>query len=109
MLRGWIKDEDAIYATPKGTRKHRVKVLCKEPEMEQRLYALFLSKREIGRRIGYMWIHRNARLIYTDIYPDRVIRTEGKPIKYQEFAFSRGWFTAFLKRHSILLRVSLFY
>jgi hypothetical protein len=82
MLREWIKDQDAIYATPKGTRKHRVKVLCKELEMEQRLYALFLSKREIGRKIGYMWIHCNARLIYADIYPNWVIQTEGKPVKY---------------------------
>jgi hypothetical protein len=54
-----------------------------------------------------MWIHCNARLIYADIYPDQVVREEGKPIVYLGFAFSRGWFTAFLKQKNISLRVHL--
>jgi hypothetical protein len=109
MLREWIKDQDAIYASPVGTRKRRVEVLPKEPEMEQRLHKLFLQKREIERRIGSMWIHCNARRIYADIHPDRVVWTEGKPVQYKEFAFSRGWFAAFLKRKNISLRVSLLF
>jgi hypothetical protein len=109
MLRTWIKDQDAIYASPVGTRKHRVDVLLREPEMEQQLHELFLQKQEIGRKIGSMWIHHNARLIYATIHPDRVVRIEGKPVQYREFAFSRGWFTAFLKRKSISLRVSLLF
>jgi hypothetical protein len=105
MLRGWIKDRDAIYASSKGTKKRRIDVPTKELEMEQRLHELFLAKRKIGRKIGAKWIERNAQLIYANIYPNRIVREEGKLVVYKEFHFSYGWFTAFLKRKGISLQV----
>jgi transposase-like protein len=107
MLREWIKDFNNIYASPKYTRKRRVETRPQEPEMEQQLHKSFLQKQSIGRKIGQKWIERNARMIYADIYPDRVAREEGKLTEYNGFRFSRGWFNGFLKRKHISLHVSI--
>jgi hypothetical protein len=75
--------------------------------MEQRLHKSFLQKRLIRRKIGQKWIERNARMIYTDIYLDQVVREEGKLTEYIGFCFSHRWFNGFLKRKHISLHVSI--
>jgi transposase-like protein len=108
MLRDWIRDYDTINASAKGCQKSRLKASAKEPQMEQELHELFLQKRAIRRKIGARWFFRNAQLIYGQIYPQRVVRAEGKHTTYTGFGFSRGWFEGFIKRKNISLRVSLF-
>ena len=109
MLRTWIETYDEINASPKGSQKNRRETAAKEPEMEQQLHKLFVQKRSIGRKISSKWFQRNARIIYSNIYPHRVVRTEGKQTSYTGFAFSRGWFTGFLRRNGISLRVCIFF
>jgi hypothetical protein len=108
MLRTWIRDYDIINASAKGCQKSRLKVSAKEPQIEQELHKLFLQKRLIRHKIRARWFDQNARLIYGQIYPQRVVRVKGKQTSYTGFSFSRGWFEGFLKRKGISLRVSLF-
>lgn len=88
----------------KGARQNKRKGAPKEPLMEQRLYALFKIKRDSGRSIGIRWFNRNARQIYEEIHPERVIKDMHGRRKYTGFRFSSGWFTGFRKRYYIAIR-----
>jgi hypothetical protein len=44
--------------------------------MEDRLYALILEKRRLGRRIGENWIRRHVRLEFESLWPERVTIVE---------------------------------
>jgi hypothetical protein len=73
--------------------------------MEDRLYALILEKRQVGRKIGENWIRRHARLEFESLWPERVTIVENRKV-FAGMAFSQGWFSAFLKRKRLSLRVS---
>jgi hypothetical protein len=73
MLQTWIRLYDEINASSKGTRKDRRGTTAKQPQIEQKLYELFLQKRLIGRKVRSRWLYRQARIIYGNIYPNRVV------------------------------------
>jgi len=73
MLRTWIRTYDKINASSKGSRKNRQNTTPKEPEMEQELHGLFIQKQSIRRKINAKWFQRNARIIYSNRYPHRVV------------------------------------
>jgi hypothetical protein len=103
MLRDWKQDVDKIKALPKGYRRGKVSHPCAYPEMEDTLHKLFLEKRVIGRRIGEKWIRRTARILFEELYPEKVTVIDKKKV-FQGMNFSRGWFDGFLKRRKISLR-----
>jgi hypothetical protein len=73
--------------------------------MEDRLYALILEKRRLGRQVSEKWICRHARLEYESLFPERVTIV-GRRKVFAGMAFSAGWFNGFLKRKHLGLRVS---
>ena len=71
--------------------------------MEDRLYAIILEKRQIGRRVGENWIRRRTRLEFESLWPERVTIVDKRKV-FTGMAFSAGWFSGFLKRKRLSLR-----
>ena len=69
--------------------------------MEDRLHALILEKRQVGRKIGENWIRRHTRLEFESLWPERVTIVEKRKV-FAGMAFSNGWFCAFLKRSTLV-------
>jgi transposase-like protein len=105
QLRRWKKDIDKIRSQYKGSRTGKVSHPAQYPEMESRLHALILEKRRVGRQVGENWIRRHARLEFESLWPERVTIVEQRKV-FSGMAFSNGWFSAFLKRKHLSLRVS---
>jgi transposase-like protein len=103
QLRKWQKDIDKIRSLHKGSRKGKLSHPAQFPEMEDRLHALILEKRRIGRRAGENWIRRRARLEFESLWPERVTIVDKRKV-FAEMVFSQGWFSAFLKRKRLSLR-----
>lgn len=70
-------------------------VICRWPELESRLYNLFLEKRAVGQPIRRGWFRLHANVLFREIYPNASTSI---------FRFSNGWFEAFLGRYRISLR-----
>jgi transposase-like protein len=105
QLRKWIKDIDKIRSLHKGSRKGKLSQPAQFPEMEDRLYALILQKRQIGRKVSEKWIRRHARLEFESLWPEKVTIVRRRKV-FAGMAFSAGWFNGFLKRKHLSLRVS---
>jgi hypothetical protein len=103
QLRKWIQDVDKIRSLQKGTRKGKLSHPAQFPVLEDRLHALILEKRQLGRNVGEKWIRRHARLEYERLWPERVTIVEKRKV-FAGMAFSSGWFTGFLKRKHLSLR-----
>ena len=96
-------DVDKIRSLHKGSRKGIVSYAAQFPEMEDRLHALILEKRQLGRRVGENWIHWHTQLEFESLWPERVTIVEKRKV-FTGIAFSNGWFSAFLKRKRLSLR-----
>jgi hypothetical protein len=103
QLRRWKKDVDKIRSLHKGSRKGKLSHPAQFPVLEDRLHALILEKRQLGRKVGENWIRRHARLEFERLWPERVTIVEKKKV-FAGMAFSNGWFAAFLKRKHLSLR-----
>jgi pantothenate kinase type III len=101
MLRNWIRAYDEINASTKDSWETRHKTTAKEPEIEQQLHKLFAQNRSIGQKVNFKWFQSNTCIIYSNLYPHRVVRIEGKQISYTRFAISCSWFIGFLQRKRI--------
>jgi hypothetical protein len=73
------------------------------PVLEDRLHALILEKRQLGRNVGENWIRRHARLEYERLWPEGVTIVEQRKV-FTSMVFSNGWFSGFLKRKHLSLR-----
>ena len=71
--------------------------------MEDRLHALILQKRQIGRNVSEKWIRRHTRLEFESLWPERVTLVEKRKV-FAGMVFSVGWFSGFLKRKRLSLR-----
>jgi transposase-like protein len=60
QLQRWKKDVDKIRSLHKGSRKGKLSHPAQYPVLEDRLYALILEKRRLGRNVGEKWIRRYA-------------------------------------------------
>ena len=89
QLRKWKKDVDKIRSLYKGSRKGKVSHPAQFPEMEDRLHALILEKRRLGRELGENWIRRHARLEFESLWPERVTIVEKKKV-FNNMVFSNG-------------------
>ena len=59
--------------------------MCERPEMEQKLFELFVVQRQKGRLIRRGWFRRIARRLFAQEY-------HKSP---NQFVFSLGWFQGF--------------
>jgi hypothetical protein len=105
QLRKWQKDIDKIRSLHKGSRKGKLSHPAQYPVLEDRLHALILEKRQIGRHVSEKWIRRYARLEFESLWPEKVTIVERRKV-FAGMAFSNGWFSGFLKRKHLSLRVS---
>jgi hypothetical protein len=103
QLQKWKKDVDKIRSLYKGSRKGKVSQPAYFLVLEDRLYALILEKRKLGRNIGEKWIHRHVRLEFESLWPERVTIVEKRKV-FAGIVFSNGWFSGFLKRKHLSLR-----
>ena len=103
QLRRWKKDINKIRSQYKGSRTGKVSHPAQFPEMENRLHALILEKRRVGRQVGENWIRRHARLEFESLWPDRVTIVDKRKV-FAGMVFSQGWFSGFLKRKRLSLR-----
>lgn len=72
---------------------------CQWPELESRLYHLFLSRREQGQAIRTGWFRMHSLAIFRDLHPEASYVT-----CLAIFRFSNGWFRGFIGRYRISLR-----
>jgi hypothetical protein len=105
QLRKWQKDVDKIRSLHKGSRKGKLSHPAQYPVLEDRLHALILEKRQIGRNVSEKWIRRHARLEFESLWPEKVTIVERRKV-FAGMAFSTGWFNGFLKRKHLSLRAS---
>lgn len=93
----WWKRRDEIVHQMSG-RSYRLENLfwfCKWPELEEKLFDLFLTERTRGRLIRRGWFRRNALRIFKELYGDHISNL---------FVFSIGWFCGFVRRFGIVSR-----
>jgi hypothetical protein len=76
QLRKWKKDIDEILSATKGSRRGTLNYTAHFPVPEDRLHAIILEKRRLGRRVGEKWIRRHARLEFESLWPERVTIVE---------------------------------
>jgi transposase-like protein len=103
QLRDWKKNVDKIRSLSKGSRRGTLTHTAHFPVLEDRLHALILEKRQLGRKVGENWIRRHARVEFERLWPERVTIVEKRKV-FTGMAFSNGWFTGFLKRKHLSLR-----
>ena len=85
----WIKDEEKIKKSKKGTKRVMFIRSAQFPLMEEQLHAEF---RQLRIKIKGWWFKNRAKQIFNEQYPG------------QNFSFLDGWFAGFKKRYKISLR-----
>ena len=78
--------------------QHTVRIRRSNPrwkKLEKQLRAAFEERRKLGRVVRRKWFERTSKRLFTEIYPFSTI----------EFCFSDGWFSRFLHRNDIALRI----
>jgi hypothetical protein len=103
QVRRWQKDVDKIRSLQRGSRKGKLSHPAQFPVLEDRLDALILERRQLGRMVGENWIRRNGRLEFERLWPERVTIVKKKKV-FAGMAFSNGWLTGFLRRKQLSLR-----
>ena len=105
LLRDWVASKESIQAQKRGSfRSRKSTPRPQEPELERQLNSQFEKAREKGRKISYKWMIRHAKVIYEELYPERIVRHESGKKTYLNFRFSSGWYTGFRRRYCISLR-----
>lgn len=95
----WVRKQNEIekYSISSTIHSPRTVVICQWPELEIRLYTLFLNRREAGQAIRRGWFRLYADEIFRELYPNASTISS-------VFRFSNGWFEAFLRRYRVSLR-----
>lgn len=91
-LRGWLKQEEKIKKSHRGTRKAGCGRKAFWPDMEEELFRQYRELRDKGLKVKFWWFRSKSKDLMKEMHPD------------VEFKFSDGWFTAFKKRQSISYR-----
>lgn len=97
----WVRKQSQIEAGCRIARSPQdVTILtCEWPELESRLYYLFLYCRERGQAIRTSWFRIHSLAIFRDLHPNASYDT-----CISVFRFSSGWFRRFIGRYRISLR-----
>jgi len=82
-----------LQANQQTVRKRRSNTRWKE--LEKQLRVAFEERRNLGRIVRRKWFERTSKRLFREIYPYSTI----------EFRFSYGWFSWFLHRNDITLRI----
>lgn len=90
----WIRDQEKILNSSKGSRMVKNYWLPHWPEMEKRLFELFKQRRAENKLIGHSWIQRNAIRTFKELHPEFP----------QLFTFSHGWLQGWLRRFGLAWR-----
>ena len=80
QLRRWKKDVDKIRSLHKGSRKGKLFHPAQYPVLEDRLHALILEKRRLGRNVREKWIRQYTRLQFESLWLERVTIVKGKKV-----------------------------
>lgn len=97
-IRGWVRKQEEIELSSRITHSPRVVMLlrCLWPELESRLYHLFLDCREQGQAIRTGWFRIHSLAIFRQLFPNTC---HSNTIS----RFSNGWFRGFIGRYRISL------
>lgn len=85
-IRTWWKKRDQLVRKEDQRRYHP-----RWPELEDKLYTCFLTRRTENRIVSIGWFRRESKRLFKDTYPESV----------HLWVFSTGWFRGFLHRHRI--------
>lgn len=99
---GWVQMQETIESRGSGTLRTQIShavVNCQWPELESKLYHLFLERREEGQAIHTSWFRTHSFLFFREVYSNASEDTCSTV-----FRFSNGWFRGFLERFRISLR-----
>ena len=88
----WIKDEEKIKKSGKGSKCVKFERRAENPEIEEVLYREYKELRSKGLQVRAWWFQLRAKEILDELQPQA------------KFCFSDGWFLGFKKRHSISKR-----
>lgn len=101
-ISGWVQKQTEIETlnsriarSPRMVNQSR----CQWPELESRLYRLFLDRREQGQAIRTGWFRIHSLAIFRELFPNASYHT-----CVAVFRFSNGWFQGFIGRYRISLR-----
>jgi len=95
MLRGWLKQEEAIVASSGGSRQVEKVRKARWEDMEKQLYEKFEEVRALGKPVGQRWFKREGKRIFAAVYSTAMDRS------ISQCAFSEGWFRRFCERWNI--------
>lgn len=92
----WRRDEAQILGSARESDR-QVRKSCEGhwPEMEKRLFDMFMAKRTDGQIVRHCWFRNTGKILFVECYPGRTD---------EEFLFSHGWFMRFLTRYRITIR-----
>ena len=88
----WVKDEEKIRGSSKGSKRVKFDRRAQYPGMEAKLYLEYKELRKKGLKVKGWWFRLRAKQILTELEPST------------NFQFSNGWFLGFKKRHRISIR-----
>ena len=89
----WIKDEETIKSSKKGSKHKQHARPPMHPEIETRLYQEYKELRKKGIKVKGYWFRIRAKQILEVTNPDLTTA-----------CFSNSWFDGFKQRHRISLR-----
>ncbi|KAF8415558.1 hypothetical protein EV426DRAFT_698804 [Tirmania nivea] len=73
MLKSWMENERSIMQMRVGQRKNTAGHGALHPELEYELHTKFLVLRNKGRKVTRSWFMAEARRLYEQYYPERVV------------------------------------
>jgi hypothetical protein len=74
MLKNWIRNEQIILNSVKGSRRLSSIRPTKYPLVKNPLYSLFEEARLAGRLITHCWFLRHAKSLYRELYLERYLQ-----------------------------------
>lgn len=99
-ISNWVRKQERIEShSTHAVRIPQAVQMCQWPELESKLYNLFIERREQGQSIRTGWFRVHSIWMFRELYPHA-----SEPTCTAVFRFSNGWFRGFLGRHRISLR-----
>ena len=100
-VRSWRKDEARLKEMTQAGRRSRVSGGGRKeklPQLEERVFNYFRSKRDRKLRVTRSQLQKKALELHGDLVADGTIPSES------DFSASDGWMTRFMARHKISFR-----
>ena len=97
-VRSWRKDEARLKEMTQAGRRSRVSGGGRKeklPQLEERVFNYFRSKRDRKLRVTRSQLQKKALELHGDLVADGTIPSES------DFSASDGWMTRFMARHKI--------